>query len=93
LAVLSANWGVCTWKPILLFHLVTLLHLGFDHFFQTASGQSYISTIRVHGAILEVPTIHKHVHEVIVKLQHPELGVLVEKKNWFPCTDTPVGSR
>jgi hypothetical protein len=24
-------WGVCTWKPILLLHLVTLLHLGFDH--------------------------------------------------------------
>jgi hypothetical protein len=30
-------------------------------------------------SLLEVPTIHKHVHEVIVKLQHPELGVLVDK--------------
>jgi hypothetical protein len=71
--------GVCTWKPILLFLLVTLLHIWFDQFFQTGSGQSHISTICVHGAILEVRTIHKHVHEIVVKLQHPELGVLVDK--------------
>ena len=71
-------WGVCTWKPILLFHLVTLLHIWFDNFFQIGSGQSHISTTCVHCTILEVPTIHKHVHE-IVKLQHPELGVLVDK--------------
>jgi hypothetical protein len=30
--------GVITGKPILLFHPETLLHLGFDHFFQTGSG-------------------------------------------------------
>jgi hypothetical protein len=41
--------------------------------------QEHICTIRVHAAILEVRAIHKHVHEVIVKLQHPELGVLVDK--------------
>jgi hypothetical protein len=66
--------GVCTLKPILL-----LLHIWFDHFFQTGSGQSHISTICVHGAILEVPTIHKNVYEIVVKLQHPELGVPVDK--------------
>jgi hypothetical protein len=65
-------------KPILPFHLETLLHIWFDHFFQTGSGQSHISTICVH-AILEVRTIHKLVHEIVVKLQHPELGVLVDK--------------
>jgi hypothetical protein len=42
----------------------------------TGSGQSHISTICAHGPILEVRTIHKHVHEIVVKLQHPELGVL-----------------
>ena len=66
--------GVCTLKPILL-----LLHIWFDHFFQTGSGQCHISTICVHGTILEVRTIHKHVHGIVVKLQHPELGVLVDK--------------
>jgi hypothetical protein len=46
--------GVITGKPVLFFHPETLLHLGFDHFFQTGSGQSHICTIRVHAAILEV---------------------------------------
>jgi hypothetical protein len=45
---------VSTWKPILLFHLVTLLHLGFDHFFQTASGQSHISTVRVQDSTVSL---------------------------------------
>jgi hypothetical protein len=71
--------GVITGKPILLFYLETLLHIWFDHFIQTGSGQSHISTICVHGAILEIRTIHKHVHEIVVKLHHPELGVLVDK--------------
>jgi hypothetical protein len=38
-------------------------------------------------AILEVPTIHKHVHEVIVKLQHPELGVM--RRTYFRLGPLP----
>jgi hypothetical protein len=67
------------WKPILLFQLVTLLHLWFDHFFQTGSGQSHISTICVHGTVLEISTIHKDVHKVVVELLHPELDLLVHE--------------
>jgi hypothetical protein len=62
-----------------IFHLETLLHIWFDHFFQTGSGRSHICRVSVHAAILEVRTIHKQVHEIVVKLQHPELGVLVDK--------------
>ena len=40
LVVGSMFGGVITGNPILLFHLETLLHLGFDHFFQTGSGLS-----------------------------------------------------
>jgi hypothetical protein len=48
-------------------------------FFQGVRGKSHICRVSVHAAILEVRTIHKHVHEIVTKLQHPELGVLVDK--------------
>jgi hypothetical protein len=44
LVVGSMFGGVITGKLILPFHPETLLHLGFDHFFQTGSGQSHICT-------------------------------------------------
>jgi hypothetical protein len=40
---------------------------------------SHISTICVHGAILEVRTIHKHVHEIVVKLQHELLSYAAKR--------------
>jgi phosphate uptake regulator len=48
--------------------------------FTVKSITSHIRRVSVHAAILEVRTIHKHVHEIVVKLQHPELGVLVDKR-------------
>ena len=67
------HWIVCTWKPVL--DVIHLAQVWLDNVFQSVSGQSDVGAVSVHGTVLEISTIHK----VVVKLQHPELGILVHE--------------
>jgi hypothetical protein len=56
-----------------------LAQVWLDHFFLGISGQSDVVAVSVHVTVLEISTIHKDVHKVVVELQHPELGILVHE--------------
>jgi hypothetical protein len=45
-------------------------HVWLDYFFQGVRGQIDVGAVSAHGTVLEISTIHKDVHKVVVEL-HP----------------------
>ena len=72
-------WSVVPGKPVLLLDVIHLAQVWLYNFFQGLTRKSHVGAVSVHGTVLEISTIHKDVHKVVVELQHPELGVLVDK--------------
>ena len=73
-------WSVVPGKPVLLLDVIHLAQVWLYNFFQGLTRKSHVGAVSVHGTVLEISTIHKDVHKVVVELQHPELGVLVDKQ-------------
>jgi hypothetical protein len=44
-----------------------LAKVWLDHFFQVLSRKSHAGAVSVHGTVLEISTIHKDVHKVVVQ--------------------------
>lgn len=71
----------CCWEPRWIDTVELFSHFWFDGLFQGWSRQSHVKRVCIHFAELVIFSVEKSIHKIKMELQHPQFGVLVDKKS------------